>query len=94
MVIFCVFLCIKLNMMLLFTCIDIYSISVTAAVNNNNNNNNAIFGFPSGRHDAQIGISLEPLSQLELQVPDEKASVSSLDSYVEFCTKMLDNFVY
>jgi hypothetical protein len=60
----------------------------------NNNNNVTPFGFPAvSRHDAQIGISIEPLAQLELQVPNEKASVSGVDSYVEFCTKMLENFV-
>ncbi|XP_046560052.1 protein Hikeshi-like [Haliotis rubra] len=43
-------------------------------------------------HNAQIGISVEPLSQLAQQTPVTQASVSSVEAFVEYSRKMLENF--
>ncbi|XP_046360663.1 protein Hikeshi-like [Haliotis cracherodii] len=43
-------------------------------------------------HNAQIGISVEPLAQLAQQTPVTQATVSSVESFVEYSRKMLENF--
>ncbi|XP_067655894.1 protein Hikeshi-like [Haliotis asinina] len=43
-------------------------------------------------HNAQIGISVEPLSQLAQQTPVTQANVSSVEAFVEYSRKMLENF--
>ncbi|CAG5116333.1 unnamed protein product [Candidula unifasciata] len=44
-------------------------------------------------HLAQIGISVEPLEQLAQQVPITQVSAqTAVSTYMEFCTKMLENF--
>ncbi|XP_041367882.1 protein OPI10 homolog [Gigantopelta aegis] len=44
-------------------------------------------------HLAQIGISVEPLSQLAQQTPTTLAATSTLEPFLEFSQKMLENFV-
>lgn len=51
-----------------------------------------IFGHSMANHTAQIGISVEPLTQLQTQVPVSNAAVSGADSYSDFTRKMLENF--
>ena len=54
------------------------------------------FGVNITRADhgiAQIGISVEPLEQLTQQTPALNTVPSTLNSHVEFTTKMLENFV-
>lgn len=41
---------------------------------------------------AQIGISIEPLDQLAQQTPVANATPSTLNSFVEYTQKMLENF--
>ena len=41
---------------------------------------------------AQIGISIEPLDQLAQQTPTSHSTPSSLNSFVEYTQKMLENF--
>jgi protein Hikeshi len=43
--------------------------------------------------DALVGISVEPLTQLEQQVAPDDVTPSTLSSNVEFVSKMLNNFV-
>ncbi|OWF54945.1 protein Hikeshi-like isoform X2 [Mizuhopecten yessoensis] len=43
-------------------------------------------------HMAQIGISVEPLSQLSQLTPVAQAKPSSVEPFVEFSQKMLENF--
>ena len=43
-------------------------------------------------HLAQIGISVEPLSQLAQQTPVTTTSETSIAPFVEFSTKMLESF--
>ena len=42
-------------------------------------------------NSAQIGISVEPLDQLQNQTPAANACVSNVDSFVQFSTKMVEN---
>ncbi|GFT76486.1 protein OPI10 homolog, partial [Nephila pilipes] len=51
------------------------------------------FGVQPISHVAQIGISIEPLQQLELQTPITTSTPSNMDSFMEFTNKMLENFV-
>ncbi|GIY03855.1 protein OPI10 homolog [Caerostris darwini] len=51
------------------------------------------FGVQPISHVAQIGISIEPLQQLQLQTPITASKPSNVDSFMEFTTKMLENFV-
>ncbi|XP_061178263.1 protein Hikeshi-like [Saccostrea echinata] len=48
--------------------------------------------MPHVSHMGQVGISVEPLSQLAQQTPEAGTSVSKVDSFVEFSQKMLENF--
>ena len=48
--------------------------------------------MPHVSHMGQVGISVEPLSQLSQQTPEAGTSVSKVDSFVEFSQKMLENF--
>lgn len=41
---------------------------------------------------AQIGISVEPLDQLAQQTPASQSTPSSLNAFVEYTQKMLENF--
>ena len=41
---------------------------------------------------AQIGISVEPLDQLAQQTPASQSTPSSLNTFVEYTQKMLENF--
>jgi len=41
---------------------------------------------------AQIGISVEPLDQLAQQTPASQSIPSSLNTFVEYTQKMLENF--
>ena len=41
---------------------------------------------------AQIGISVEPLDQLAQQTPARQSIPSSLNTFVEYTQKMLENF--
>ena len=50
---------------------------------------NSMETVPTG---AQIGISIEPLDQLAQQTPVANATPSTLNSFVEYTQKMLDNF--
>lgn len=50
---------------------------------------NSMETVPTG---AQIGISIEPLNQLAQQTPVANATPSTLNSFVEYTQKMLDNF--
>ncbi|XP_076338912.1 protein OPI10 homolog [Tachypleus tridentatus] len=51
------------------------------------------FGFQQQiSHVAQIGISVEPLVQIQGLTPSPAAGASSVDSFSEFATKMLENF--
>ncbi|XP_013384654.1 protein Hikeshi-like [Lingula anatina] len=43
-------------------------------------------------HNAQIGISVEPLEQLSQQTPATNTSLSTLNTMVAFSQKMLENF--
>ena len=40
---------------------------------------------------AQIGISVEPLAQLEAQTPAANTTATTVDSFLQFSTKMLEN---
>ncbi|XP_054712745.1 protein OPI10 homolog [Uloborus diversus] len=51
------------------------------------------FGEQPISHVAQIGISVEPLQQLELQTPITSSTPSNVDSFVEYTNKMLENFI-
>ena len=42
-------------------------------------------------NSAQIGISVEPLDQLQNQTPAANTCVSNVDSFVQFSTKMVEN---
>lgn len=44
-------------------------------------------------HEAQIGISVEPLMNLSLQTPVPAAAPSSVASMMQVATKMLEGFV-
>lgn len=48
--------------------------------------------MPHVSHMGQVGISVEPLTQLAQQTPEAGTSVSKVDSFVEFSQKMLENF--
>lgn len=50
------------------------------------------FGVQQISHVAQIGVSVEPLSQIALQTPATAVHPSNVDSFTEFTTKMLENF--
>lgn len=50
------------------------------------------FGVQPISHVAQIGISIEPLQQLELQTPIAQSTPSTANSFMEFTNKMLENF--
>lgn len=50
------------------------------------------FGIQPISHVAQIGISVEPLQQLELQTPNPESAPSNANSFMEFSNKMLENF--
>lgn len=50
------------------------------------------FGIQPISHVAQIGISVEPLQQLELQTPIPESTPSNANSFMEFTNKMLENF--
>ena len=50
---------------------------------------NSMETVPTG---AQIGISIEPLDQLAQQTPAANATPSTLNSFVEYTQKMLENF--
>lgn len=50
------------------------------------------FGVQPISHVAQIGISIEPLQQLELQTPNALGTPSNANSFMEFSNKMLENF--
>ncbi|XP_060065016.1 protein Hikeshi-like [Ylistrum balloti] len=58
----------------------------------------SVSGHPFGQfggqqsHMAQIGISVEPLTQLSQQTPVTQAKPSSVEPFVEFSQKMLENF--
>lgn len=41
---------------------------------------------------AQIGISVEPVTQLQQQIPVPQAAVSTVEPFMEFSQKMLENF--
>ncbi|XP_047467886.1 protein Hikeshi [Mugil cephalus] len=41
---------------------------------------------------AQVGVSVEPLEQLAQQIPVSSAAVSTVDSFLQFTQKMLENF--
>lgn len=43
-------------------------------------------------HVAQIGISVEPLASIVNQTPVSVAAPTTVDSFTEFTTKMLENF--
>ena len=43
-------------------------------------------------HLAQIGISVEPLTQLAQQTPDTFASTTTVEPFLEFSRKMLESF--
>ena len=49
-------------------------------------------GFSSEPHLAQIGISVEPLSQLQQQTLASNTAPSKMSSFMEFSSKMLENF--
>ncbi|KFM59603.1 hypothetical protein X975_24179, partial [Stegodyphus mimosarum] len=51
------------------------------------------FGEQPISHVAQIGISIEPLAQLELQTPISASTPSNTTTFMEFTNKMLENFV-
>uniref|UniRef100_A0A2L2YD89 Uncharacterized protein n=2 Tax=Parasteatoda tepidariorum TaxID=114398 RepID=A0A2L2YD89_PARTP len=51
------------------------------------------FGIQPISHVAQIGISVEPLQQIQLQTPIATSTPSNMDSFLEFTNKMLENFV-
>ena len=40
---------------------------------------------------AQIGISVEPLAQLEAQTPAANTTATTVDSFLQFSSKMLEN---
>lgn len=43
-------------------------------------------------HLAQIGISVEPITQLAQQTPDTFANTSNVEPFIEFSRKMVENF--
>ncbi len=43
-------------------------------------------------HMAQIGISVEPIAQVMQMTAAAKTAASTVDSFMEFSTKMLENF--
>ncbi|XP_062271159.1 protein Hikeshi [Scomber scombrus] len=45
----------------------------------------------SSSSGAQVGVSVEPLQQLVQQIPVSGASVSTVDSFLQFTQKMLDS---
>ncbi|XP_064106688.1 protein OPI10 homolog [Macrobrachium nipponense] len=49
------------------------------------------FGQQKLSHNAQIGISVEPLSQIQGQVANPSAEASTVNSYVEFSQAMCEN---
>ncbi|CAL1284275.1 unnamed protein product [Larinioides sclopetarius] len=51
------------------------------------------FGVQPISHVAQLGVSIEPLQQLELQTPVTTSNPTNMDSFMEFTNKMLENFV-
>lgn len=54
------------------------------------------FSFQVAQQDnkaAQIGISVEPLTQLAQQTPVANSTPSTLNSFVQYTQKMLENFV-
>ncbi|PRD21321.1 UNVERIFIED_CONTAM: Hikeshi [Trichonephila clavipes] len=51
------------------------------------------FGVQPISHVAQIGVSIEPLQQLELQTPITSSTPSNVDSFMEYTNKMLENFI-
>jgi hypothetical protein len=57
--------------------------------------NSLLFGQPglSSAHNAQIGISIEPLDVILQSTPAAMTDASRVSSFVEFTTKMLENFV-
>ena len=55
-------------------------------------NSTTPFGVQPISHVAQIGISIEPLQQLELQTPIPQSIPSNANSFIEFTNKMLENF--
>lgn len=50
------------------------------------------FGVGSISHVAQIGIAIESLSHIALQTTVNSAAPSTIDSFTEFASKMLENF--
>ncbi|KAG8185888.1 hypothetical protein JTE90_028889 [Oedothorax gibbosus] len=50
------------------------------------------FGIQPISHVAQLGISIEPLQQLQLQTPVATSAPSNTDTFSEFTTRMLENF--
>ena len=48
--------------------------------------------MPAQQHIAKIGISVEPLDQLSQQTPATNTTASSVSTFMEFTTKMLENF--
>ncbi|XP_037781818.1 protein OPI10 homolog [Penaeus monodon] len=49
------------------------------------------FGAQKVSHNAQIGISVEPLSQIQGQVANPSTEASTLNSYMEFSHAMCEN---
>jgi len=58
-------------------------------------NNSMLFGAPpiTATHNAQIGISIEPIDVILQSTPVATADPSKVSSFVEFTQKMLDHFV-
>jgi len=57
------------------------------------NSNLSIFGIGKISHNAQIGISVEPLNILEQQIAVNSANASNTDSFVDFAQKMITSFL-
>ncbi|MPC40075.1 protein OPI10 homolog isoform X2 [Portunus trituberculatus] len=69
----------------------IFKISGLKQVNGTSLQTGFTFGEQKMSHNAQIGISVEPLSQIQGQVANPSTEPSTLNSYVEFSQAMCEN---
>ncbi|CAL4062998.1 unnamed protein product [Meganyctiphanes norvegica] len=69
----------------------IFKISGLKKNMDNNTQSNFSFGQQTISHLAQIGISVEPMSQIAGQVANPSTEASTLNSYVEFSQAMCEN---